>query len=116
MNISQSEKHGVNIFTITGRIDTQGAHELENELQSAVEAGNHKMVLDLSNVRYINSSALRTLADVLTENRDHGGDLYLVGMAPRIRRVFEIIGFDKFFVFHDSVDDAVHDYDEAIIG
>ena len=114
MNISQSVNNGVTVFTVNGRIDTQGALELEQALQSAVQSGQHKMVLDVTNVRYINSSALRTLADVLTENRENKGDLFLVGIAPRIRRVFEIIGFDKFFIFYDGIEKAVADYEMPV--
>ena len=110
MNINQAHHNGVVVFNINGRIDTQGAIDLEHALHAASQEGHYRMVLDVTNVRYINSSALRTFADVLTENRNHGGDLFLVGMAPRIKRVFEIIGFDKFFAFYDDLDSAIGDY------
>src|SRR5688572_29436326 len=110
MNIQQTEQNGVVVYTLNGRIDTQGAIDLETVLKEGLVQGHHKMVMDVTNVRYINSSALRTFAEVLTENRNHGGDLYLVGMAPRIKRVFEIIGFDKFFSFYDDLNTAIGDY------
>lgn len=107
MNIQQREEQNITIFVLHGRIDTQGAITLEKTLQQAVDEGRHKMVLDVENVRYINSAALRTLANVLTHNRSQHGDLYVTGIAPRIKRVFEIIGFDRFFTFFETVDDAV---------
>lgn len=110
MNLNTTEQDGITIFTINGRIDTQGAMALESALYDALQAGKYKMVLDVTNVRYINSSALRTFADVLTENRNNGGDLFLVGLQDRIKRVFQIIGFDKFFVFYDDLNKAISDY------
>ena len=107
MNITERTEKDVNVFVLEGRIDTQGAVDMELALQSAVAAGKHKMVLDMAEVRYISSAGLRTLADVLTRNQDAGGDLMLVALNPKVLRVFQIIGFDKFFAIHDTVDAAV---------
>lgn len=110
MNIVEREEDGVVIVTLSGRIDTEGAKELETAIQNVIQSGKTKIVLDIAEVRYINSSALRILADALTYNREHHGDLHLVGISPRIRRVFEIIGFDKFFHFHDDLEAAIADF------
>lgn len=107
MNILKSDQGDVCIFTLNGRIDTQGAHELDEVLHQAIKDNKNQIVLNVEGVRYINSTALRTLAEVLTYAREHHGDLYLVGLQPRIKRVFEIIGFDKFFTFHEDVETAV---------
>jgi anti-anti-sigma factor len=66
------------------------------------------MVLDMANVQYINSSGLRTLADILTMNRTHDGDLRIVALNPKVERVFKIIGFDRFFDTYQTVQDALH--------
>jgi anti-sigma B factor antagonist len=68
------------------------------------------MVLDMAEVRYISSAGLRTLADVLTRNRDAGGDLKLVALTPKVMRVFQIIGFDRFFSFYATVEAAIADF------
>lgn len=107
MNVSEREHKGVTVFTLEGRIDSDGAVELEKVLQKAVAAGKHKMVLDMALVQYLNSAGLRTLADVLTTNKENGGDLRLVAINPKVQRVFQIIGFDKFFEMYDSVDTAL---------
>ena len=93
-----------------GRIDTEGAVDLELTLQAAVSEGKHSMVLDMTEVRYISSAGLRTLADVLTRNKDEGGDLKLVALSPKVMRVFQIIGFDKFFSFYTTVESAMADF------
>ena len=62
----------------------------------------------MSRVSYINSSGLRTLADILTQSRAHEGDLRLVALSAKVERVFKIIGFDKFF-------DAYADREEALV-
>ena len=49
---------------------------------------------------------MRTLADVLTKNREHDGDLKLVALPAKVMRVLQIIGFDNFFSIYDTVDEA----------
>lgn len=107
MEIVEQEQNAVSVFKLAGRIDSEGAIELDLALQAAVVAGKHNMVLDMGDVRYINSAGLRTLADVLTENQENGGDLRLVNLNPKVQRVFEIIGFDNFFTIYDTIDEAV---------
>lgn len=107
MEITEHERDEVTIFTLDGRVDSEGAVDLDLALQAATSAGKNKLILDMAAVRYINSAGLRTLADVLTQVRQQEGDLKLVNPHPRVARVLQIIGFDKFFAIHDTIDEAV---------
>jgi len=110
MNITQRVEKGVSVYTLEGRIDTQGAYDLEQALQAAVAEGKHKMVLDMAAVSYISSAGLRTLADVVTRNREQGGDLKLVALNRKVLRVLRIIGFDKFFAHYNTLETAIADF------
>ncbi|MEL7673807.1 MAG: STAS domain-containing protein, partial [Chloroflexota bacterium] len=83
------------------------AVDLDMALQAATADGKNKMVLEMAEVRYINSAGLRTLADILTQNQKAGGDLKLVNLHPKVKRVFQIIGFERFFNIYESIDEAV---------
>jgi anti-anti-sigma factor len=110
MDIIERDQGGVSVFSLSGRVDTQGATDLNEALNAAASAGKHKMVLDMAHVGYISSAGLRTLAEIVTKNREAGGDLKLVALEARVMRVLRIIGFDRFFSVHDSVDAAVADF------
>jgi anti-sigma B factor antagonist len=110
MDITERQENSVSVFVLEGRIDTQGAVDMDLALQTAVSEGKHKMVLDMAGVRYISSAGLRTMADVLTKNKEVGGDLKLVALNHKVLRVFRIIGFDKFFSIHDTLEQAVADF------
>ncbi|MEP0763528.1 MAG: STAS domain-containing protein [Chloroflexota bacterium] len=107
MNITEREQDSVTIFALEGRVDSEGALDLDLALQTAVSEGKHKLVLEMDRVRYINSAGLRTLADILTQVRASQGDLKLVNLSQRVARVFQIIGFDKFFSIYATVDEAI---------
>ena len=110
MNIAKREEKGISVFVLGGRIDTQGTIELDQALQTAISEGKHKMILDMSEVNYVSSAALRTLADVLTKNKENQGDLKLVSLSHKVLRVFRIIGFDRFFSIYDTVQVALNDF------
>lgn len=106
MNILVREEKGVTLFTVDGRVDTQGAVTMDQSLQAAVNQGKYKMIMDMTDVTYISSAALRSLADVLTKSKNAGGDLKLAAMNSKILRVFRIIGFDRYFTIYDTVEAA----------
>ncbi len=107
MNIQERDQNGVTIFTLEGRVDSEGAVDMDLALQAAHSEGKYKMILEMSQVRYINSAGLRTLADILTRNKEMGGDLRLVNLSTKVERVFQIIGFDKFFTAYPTLEAAM---------
>jgi anti-anti-sigma factor len=106
MHISRSDSNGITVFTLEGRVDSMGASEMDEMLQTTVSNGHYKIILDMTHVTYINSAGLRSLADILTQSRAQKGDLRLVALSPKVERVFKIIGFDKFFETYDSLEKA----------
>jgi anti-sigma B factor antagonist len=110
MDVTERVENGITVFMLEGRIDTEGAVDMDLALQAAVSEGKHKIVLDMANVRYIGSAGLRTLADVLTKNKEKGGDLKLAALNSKVMRILRIIGFDKFFSIHETAEAAIADF------
>jgi anti-sigma B factor antagonist len=110
MNITERDENGIAVFVLEGRIDSEGAVTLDTTLLAGVEAGKHKMILDMAQVQYVNSAALRTLADVITTNREKGGDLKLAALSPKVKRVFQLVGFDRFSAIYSTVEAAIADF------
>lgn len=110
MEITETIINNIAVYLLNGRIDTEGAVTLEKHLVNASQNGNHRMVLDMSQVEYINSAGLRVLAEVLTLNKEQDGNLHLAGINSKVERVFKIIGFDNFFQMFATANDAAAAY------
>jgi anti-sigma B factor antagonist len=110
MSVIERTENGVVVLVPAGRLDTQGAAGLNAALQRAVSEGRHKMVVDMSQVRYINSAGLRTLVDVLARNRKENGDVKLVALDRNVAHVFRTIGFDRLFAIYDTLEAAIADF------
>ena len=95
------------VVTASGRLDTVGGRTLEATFTTQFEAGHHWLVVDMSNVNYISSGGLKVLISAWRKSQKLGGGLVLAGLAPKVRKVFEISGFDTLFTIAASVEDAV---------
>jgi len=84
MQINESEKQGITVLTLSGRVDNSGAVLLGQAVESALDGGQHRFVFDMSNLRYINSQGLRVLANALKRTQQHNGNVFLV--KPLIER------------------------------
>ena len=113
MKITQRVEGDVIVFLPEGRIDTQAATDMDEAVQSAVSAGKHNMVVDMSEVDYISSAGLRALAAVLVKSRAEGGDMKLAALNARVTRVFRIIGFDVLMSVHDTLEAAIADFSSS---
>jgi anti-sigma B factor antagonist len=107
MNIRQQNKNGIQIIEIQGRIDVDGVAQLDRVLHNAIADGQYKTILDMGGVVYLNSAGLHTLARYQQTNQKKGGDLRLAKLSPIVQRVFQMIGFRRFFRNYSTVDAAM---------
>jgi len=97
----------VAVVALKGSIDPISIGELQNSMAEADTLGFRILILDLSEIRYINSAGLAylvNLGDALLARR---GALLLVGTQPKVKVVFELMGVSKFFKLFKSVDSAL---------
>ena len=86
-----------NILALEGEIDLHESPAVRDELRSLIERKPPRVVVDLSEVSYIDSSGLAVLVEALQRIQDYGGKLALVGLRANVRTVFEIAKLDQVF-------------------
>ncbi len=97
-------------LSISGQIDSHTSAEVEQALnEELLENGQHRLVISFADVNYISSSGLKVLVSAWRKARQSGGDVLIAGLQPRIREVFEMIGFDMMFNIYESPADAIAD-------
>jgi anti-sigma B factor antagonist len=108
MEITQKALNRVYYITVDGRIDAETAPQLDAVLDSAMDQGFFRIVLNLEEVSYISSRGLKSLirARKMTR-RFNRGDLRLVNPQPKIREVLEFTGLLPLFPIYDDAVEAV---------
>jgi anti-anti-sigma factor len=82
------------VLTITGEIGLHEEHEFERSVKQLIKSGGEKLLLDLSQVSYMNSSCVRVVAEAFAQSGNQGIEVTVRGTA-RVLRLFEMVGIDK---------------------
>lgn len=107
MKIQKQQKNGIQIIEIQGRMDIDGVAQLDRVLHDSHSDGQFKTILDMGGVDYLNSNGLHTLMRYQQNSQKKGGDLRLAKLNPIVQRVFQIVGFRRFFRNYSTVDAAM---------
>ena len=91
MKIEKMINHTEVTLTLTGRLDTTTAPELDAAIKEYME-GTAKMVLDFANLAYISSAGLRVLL-AAQKTMGNRGELIIQNVNETIMEIFDMTGF-----------------------
>jgi anti-sigma B factor antagonist len=103
----ESHKADSIVIKLQGEVDLYAAPELKDHVNRAIESGKTKLVLDLSEATFIDSTTLGILVSGMKRLRPRGGMLAVLCPDPTMARIFDITGLNRMFSVHDNLDDAL---------
>ena len=106
MKITQQAQDSIINLAIAGRLDAVSAIEADKEFAKVLDAGNDRLLIELSQLEYISSAGLRVLLVVAKRIQQKGGKVVLCALVPNVKEVFEISGFSSIFKIFDNTADA----------
>nr|WP_229758654.1 STAS domain-containing protein [Peterkaempfera bronchialis] len=92
-----------------GELDHDTAALLREPLESALDRGVDRLVVDCSELLFCDSTGLNVLLAARLRAQQTGGAVHLAAMRPAVARVFEITGAETVFQVHGSLDEALAD-------
>lgn len=96
------------LASVRGEIDLHNSPDLRAGLLALLtEAQPKKLILNLSAVPYMDSSAIAVFVESLQKLRKAGGKLYLTNLQPRVKGLLEIARLDSIFVLCADEDEAM---------
>lgn len=107
-DLAVSAERNCKVFHLKGRLmDQQQADRLMSTLDDEL-GGDHKtVILDMTELQYMNSTGLNILINVLTRTRNAGGDAIISGLSPSVRQLFVVTKLDSVFTITGGVDEAL---------
>ncbi|HTL82498.1 MAG TPA: STAS domain-containing protein [Bacteroidia bacterium] len=101
-------KEPVLLFSLYGDlVDKNAAHEFLEKVNTAMDEGMNKVVIELSELRYMNSTGLNVLINILTKARKNGGDLVLCGVSRKVQELLVVTKLNSVFTVTETSDEAV---------
>ncbi len=106
VSFDETEEAGAAVLVVRGEVDLSSAPQLRQRLLGLATAGPTTVVVDLTDVSFIDSTGLGVLVSALKRLRAEGGDLRLVVNRPQIAKVLEITGLDTVFLVAATAEEA----------
>jgi len=97
LELTLSQRDGETVVSAAGELDVNTAPELREQLARLAADDVRRVVVDLTDVSFVDSTALSVLVSALKRLRQADGDLELASPSPSVRRVFEITGLTRLF-------------------
>lgn len=108
MNIAAEQRNEKTLLSLKEeRLDAHNSGELKEYLQRLLENGTHVLVVDLSAVRFIDSSGLGALLSGYKNANLRQGSLVLSGLQPRVQSMFELTRLHRVFDIYPTLEAAL---------
>ena len=101
---------GPAVVHLAGRLDLLSAGEVKERLAQAVADGHRRLVVDLQDVIFLDSSGLGALISGLKAARVAGGDLRLARAGEQVQLVLRLTTLDRVLRPYPSVEEALVGY------
>lgn len=98
---------GTALLRITGELDACSAELIEREVQQTLAPGYERIILDLADLDFIDSTGIRLLVHVITRGQTPSQIVVISPRAVTARRALEIVGFMKIIRTAASLDEAL---------
>lgn len=110
IEIIDTQRGGIRLIKIEGRLDANFSLQLEDEVDRLLEHDEKSIILDLSGVTYLSSSGLRVLLSINKQTQGAGG-LVLVNPREVVKKIIEVAELDDILTQAKTLEEAM-----AILG
>ena len=111
VNLSTRQVGDVSVVDVAGRITLgEGSSALRDALRGLVSNGRKKILLNLGEVSYIDSSGIGELVSGFTTVTNNGGQLKLLNLAKRVKDLLQITKLYTVFEVHEDEAEAVRSF------
>jgi len=107
---------GTALVILNGSIDAKTVITFQTHLNSVKERGVERFIMDMENVKYVNSTGLGYLINLSDSVTPEKGGISLVKVQPKVKVVFDMLGLNAFFRIFSTRDEALKHLQAADAG
>lgn len=107
LRVDVDEREGATVIAVGGELDLGSSPRLREAGVRQLVAGVPLLVLDLTDLEFLDSTGLGVIVGLLKRARTLGSDLRLVIARERVRAPFRVTGIDTLLPIHPDVDGAL---------
>ena len=101
-------KEGVLVIALEGNLlSEQGNAALNELLKNTMESGTKKVLFNLANVKFVNSTGLGTLLTAVSKTRNAGGEMALCTLPEQMKKLLQMTKLESVFIVHPDEASAI---------
>lgn len=104
MEMEQKDKGRHKIIALSGELDLYNVGKLKKEIQPLLKEEVSSLVIDLTNLKYMDSSGIALMAHCRKKMLEKNGEFALMGVGQDIINVLRLAALEQFFTFIESED------------
>lgn len=112
MTLSEEKNGKVFVLGLSGKVDVEGAQMFVKRIMEILDGGERYIMLDFTDVAYLDSSGLHALILVAKRLASSGGHLILAGMNDHVQKVLTISGLASYFTLQPTKADALASFQQ----
>lgn len=117
MKIETQTQNGQLVISVReARLDAHNSGELKDRILRILEEGGRRLVVDLADVSFIDSSGLGALLSGYKNATQRAGSFILAGLQPRVRAMFELTRLNRVFDIYPRLQEALGQSDNEGAG
>ena len=95
------------VVKLEGELDAFTVQQVKEQLSTFIKKGYKKIVVNLSQVRYINSTSIGVLVSRLRDLKNRQGELVLAELSDRVNRILTLVGGKRLFQIFNTEQEAI---------
>jgi anti-sigma B factor antagonist len=111
MPLTVRQDGSITVLTVEGDLVIGDPEALfKKTVTRLLEEGHTRLLVDLSAVRFLDSSGLGALVRAMTTSQSEGGQTKLVGAGPQVRKLLEMTKLDSVFEMYENLETAASSF------
>ena len=102
--VDRQDKENISCLYVKGFLDAHTAPQFEEAIQQLVDEQRYNIIVNLDELSYISSAGLGVFMGFI------GGDLKLSNIAPKVFKVFDLLGFPNLYEIYEDEGEAITVY------
>ena len=110
MNVFCEQGENLTIITLEGPLVVPESEEFKTFVIKRIDGDSTEILIDLTNVNYVDSSGFSVLLTLLQAARQRGGDVRLAGTSKSVKETIKHIGLHHVFQQFDTLEDGIESF------
>ena len=107
MDVVVEEKGDIIVMRVKGRLDAASSPQLEQTINSIIDGGHFKLVLNFSDVEYLSSAGMRLMLAISKKLQNLEGKVVACSLSDDVMEVIKMAGFNQVIEFYPNEQESL---------